>query len=92
MAMELIKDAVVTTGKYTNNAGEEKSSYMTIGKLFRRDNDTLCMKLDSVPVGSEFSGWINFYDRKERSDVPAQAARAPYPSVSPNIEDDIPFD
>ena len=33
--MELIKDAVVTTGKYTNNAGEEKNNTGALS-IFRR--------------------------------------------------------
>jgi len=93
MAMTKVMNAVATLGKYTNAQGEEKKRYMTIGSLFRRDDDSLVLKLDAVPVGEDFSGWVNFYEPQERSDTPAKQAPAPsQDETSANLDDDIPFD
>jgi len=91
MSMQKTKNAVVVTGKYTNNAGEEKNSYMTIGSLFEREDGSLVMKLDAVPVGSEFSGWVNFYDPKPRD---GQAKQEPKQEqrLADDPDDEIPFD
>lgn len=58
--MKVIKNAVCIIGEYTNRDGETKKQYLTIGKLFERDDSSLCLKLDSVPVN--FDGWVNFYE------------------------------
>jgi len=93
MAMTKVMNAVATLGKYTNAQGEEKKRYMTIGSLFRRDDDSLVLKLDAVPVGEDFSGWVNFYEPQERSDTPAKQTPAPsQDETSANLDDDIPFD
>ena len=82
--MKRIKKAVAVVGKYTNSNGEEKNQYATLGALFKRDDGSVCLKLDTVPVG-EFNGWVNFYDFEERQQ---QAA----PPPQDNFEDsDLPF-
>lgn len=77
--MRAIRNAVAAVGKYQDRQGQEKTRYLRVGKLFKREDDTLCLKLDSVPVGPDFEGWINFYEIEERA--------APKAAVS----DDVPF-
>ena len=60
--MKKIKNLSATMGKYTNEANEEKNRYVNCGSLFERDDGSLVVKLDSIPVGEEFTGWINCYD------------------------------
>ena len=62
--MKPIKKAVVTMGKYTDRNGMEKNRYATIGTLLQRDDGSLSLKLDTLPVGG-WEGWINFYDLDE---------------------------
>lgn len=66
-------DAVYSGEKYTNGQGEEKTRYLNIGVVFERDDGSLSMKLESLPVN--FSGWINFYPPKEQDNA-KQASRA----------------
>ena len=62
--MKAIKKAVVANGKYMKD-GVEKTRYLTVGKLLQRDDGSICLKLDALPVGGDFEGWINFYDLDE---------------------------
>ena len=79
-----IYDAVATVGTYKDRNGEEKKRYVNVGNVFENDKGQLSLKLDSVPVGNEWSGWVSFFEPKERDgqqrqepgrDVSAQEAR-----------------
>jgi len=63
-------DAVATIGEYTDrNTGEKKKRYINVGKCFTDDSGRQSIKLDSIPVGPEWSGWISLYPA-ERRDAP----------------------
>jgi hypothetical protein len=88
--MKRIKKAVATTGKYNDRNGNEKNRYVTVGSLFKRDDGSVCLKLDSVPVGPGFEGWINFYDIEDGQQSAPQTA-APQQPAPAALDDDIPF-
>lgn len=96
MAMKKTHDAVYAGEKYTDRDGNEKTRYVNIGALMQRDDGSLTMKLEAVPVG--FNGWINFYEpkpkdgeqRQERS-RPARTATAAPATDAEFADDDIPF-
>lgn len=83
--MKRIKKAVATVGKYTDRNGQEKNRYLTVGGMFKRDDGSVCMKLDTVPVGPDFNGWISFYDLDDQQ----QAQQAPQPPMGD--DSDLPF-
>ena len=87
--MKQFKKVVATVGQYTDANGQAKNRYVTVGKAFIRDDKSVSIKVDAMPVGPEFSGWLNLYDLDE--DRQGQApARAPAPA--PAVEDsDLPF-
>jgi hypothetical protein len=102
MAMKKIKD-VVYSEKYTASNGEEKTRYTNCGSLLQRDDGSLSIKLEAIPVG--FTGWFNCYDPKpreegagqrgggpvqQRSEQPKPGRGAP-PSSDTFEEDAIPF-
>ena len=64
MGMKRHKKLVAVTGKYKGQDGQEKNQYVNCGTLFQRDDGSLTIKLDSLPLG-EFNGWINCYDLDE---------------------------
>lgn len=64
MAMKKTHDAVYAGEKYTDRDGNEKTRYINIGALFTRDDGSMTMKMESLPIG--FNGWINFYEPKPR--------------------------
>ena len=75
--MKPFKRLVATTGKYTDATGQEKNRYVTICKAFQRSDGTVCLKIDSLPAGNEWNGWINLYDLdEERQNSPATGQAA----------------
>lgn len=80
--MKQFKKVVATVGKYTDANGQEKNRYVTVGRAFIRDDKSVSIKVDSMPVGPEFSGWLNLYDLDEdrQGQAPARAAPAPAPA------------
>lgn len=68
MGMKPIKRAVATTGSYTDREGNEKKRYVNLGTLFEYDDGGMVLKLDSIPVGEGFTGFINFYDIEDRQE------------------------
>ena len=84
--MKQFKKVVASNGKYTDANGNEKNRYITVGKAFLRDDKSVTIKIDSMPVGGEWNGWLNLYDLdEERQQKPAGQA-APVAADS-----DIPF-
>ena len=61
--MKKIYDAVCAIGKYTDKDGKEKTRYLNVGAVLEGDKG-VSLKLDALPVN--FSGWINFYEPKEK--------------------------
>ena len=84
--MKQFKKVVATVGKYTDANGNEKSRYVTVGKAFLRDDKSVTIKVDSMPVGNEFNGWLNLYDLDE--DKPRTVAPTPQ---SVKADEDLPF-
>ena len=89
-------EAVATIGKYTDNQGQEKKRYLKCGTVFESEDGRLSMKLDAMPCGPDWSGYIQFFDIKpregqQRAEQPKQSSMPP-----PRYEEDddssaIPF-
>jgi len=88
--MKKVYDAVATTGKYTDREGKEKNRYLTVGAVFVNERNQYSLKLEALPLGAEFSGWINFYEPKQRGEPkPEKPAAA---TANDDFQDtDIPF-
>lgn len=89
MSMKRYKRAVANCGQYTTPGGETKNRYQNVGTLFKRDDGSVTLKMESLPVGGEWNGWINFYDIDEKRKEQPRQQRAPAPQQ--DYEDDIPF-
>jgi hypothetical protein len=85
--MKAIRKAVAVTGTYQKD-GEEKKRYQNCGLLFKREDDSLCLKLDALPLG-DFDGWINFYPLERDGSHPGSEKKPE--KKEDNFEDDIPF-
>lgn len=60
-------DVVATTGEYTDRqSGEKKKIYTKVGAAFTDDQGRISIKLDLVPVGPDWSGWLSLYEPKPR--------------------------
>lgn len=57
----------VTNGKYTNDAGEEKNRYVTVGDYFSTDGgNRQAVKLYATAFSEE--KWLNIYIEEKKSD------------------------
>lgn len=94
-------DAVATTGTYRTANGEERKRYTKVGTVFEDDQGRMSLKLDAVPVGPDWSGWISFFAPQDNSGQPQQrqaqtaAPARPAPPAPADHDfpedDDIPF-
>ncbi len=85
-----IYDVVATVGKYTDKQGNEKKRYVNVGAVFEGDNG-MSMKLETIPVGPEWSGWLSFYEPKARENSPVTDHSAAKANAYVPDDDDIPF-
>ena len=71
-----VYDAVATVGEYTDRqTGEKKKRVLKIGTVFHGEDGRMSMKLDAVPVGQDWSGWVSFYEPKNQQASAPQAGR-----------------
>lgn len=54
-------DLVATVGTYKDREGNEKKRYQNVGSVFEDTDGRRSYKLDAVPVGKEWSGWLSEY-------------------------------
>lgn len=87
MAMKPYKKAVATTGTYTDRNGNEKKRYANVGMLFQYDDGGFALKLDTLPVGDGWNGFISFFDLDEKREA------APAKNDGGSFDDmgDVPF-
>lgn len=77
--------AVAVTGTYEVR-GETKKRYANVGTLFQYEDGGLALKLDSIPVGDGWNGFISFFPIEDKRDSGSRSE----PSAEP-FSDDVPF-
>jgi hypothetical protein len=71
-------DIVATTGEYTDRqTGASKKQYTNVGKAFTDDQGRISLKLTTIPVGPDWSGWLSLYPANKEQQRPAPAHRQP---------------
>jgi hypothetical protein len=58
-------DLVAVTGTYEVN-GETKKRYANCGAVFEKEDGSLSVKIESLPVGTEWNGWLSMYEPQQR--------------------------
>ena len=102
MSAKSTHDVTATIGEYKDAAGETKKRYLTVGKVFTQDDGRMSIKLDCVPVGPDWSGWLSLFPADKDRQRPAPASKQPperqrHEAAKANAfqpqpeEDDIPF-
>lgn len=67
MASRPYKTAMAITGEYTDRqSGETKKRYTRMGTLLQSDDGKLSLKLDAIPAGRDWDGWVSFFDIEPR--------------------------
>lgn len=93
-------DAVATVRKYKDKeTGEERKQYCTVDTVFESEDGRLSLKLDVVPIGPGWSGYIQFFEPRAREPyTPSPQSRTlrGMPAAAPvdqgsRDDDDIPF-
>lgn len=79
-------DAVAVIGKKKDGTPVR----MKVGSVWETDKG-ISLKLDAVPVGAEFSGWVNFYEPKPKDKAPASVHSKNLPTEGSFEDDPIPF-
>ena len=66
--MKVIRKLMVPNGEYKDrNTGETKTSWLQVGVLQHDDDaDRYKVKLDCVPVGKDFEGWLQCFEVEPR--------------------------
>ena len=79
-------DVMHASGKYMKD-GVEKTRWLRCGAVIQKDNGGFALKLECIPVGAEFDGWLQLFSPQGQQQQSAPAA----PPPPPEFEDDIPF-
>ena len=79
----------VYVDKYQDRNGEEKKRYTNMGALFARDDGSMFLKLESIPVN--FSGWVALYEPREKEQQAGKPAQQKQTGGASDPTDDIPF-
>lgn len=91
MSMKPYRRAVAVTGTYTDRQGNEKKRYQNVGTLFQYDDGGFALKLDAVPVGEGWNGFISFFEVDDKRETGGQQTRQRSTNPNPDLNDDIPF-
>lgn len=80
-------DLSVKTGEYQDRqTGQVKNRWLRIGTAFQHDDGGLSIKLDCVPLGQEWDGWVSMFLRDQgqpQGYQQPQAGQAPYGGQMP---------
>lgn len=67
MSMQRTHDVCASNGEYRNSHGETKKRWLNVGSAFTDPADgRMSIKLDTVPVGPDWSGWFSLFPVKEK--------------------------
>lgn len=89
MASKKTHDVVATVGTYKDRqSGEEKKRYQNVGSAFTDEDGRISLKLDAVPVGPEWSGWLSLYLPKDDRGQARQERRDTAPSSHRTMSED----
>jgi len=90
-----VYDVVATVGEYTTKGGEKKKRYLNVGSCFQNEQGRMSIKLDAIPVGQDWSGWVSLYEPKNATDFAANSshnqAKANGYQKQNDDDDSIPF-
>ena len=70
-------DAVITTGEYTDQAGQTKKRYCKIGAMFyNSEHDSYSLKLEALPMPQPDGCWVKIFKKDQNSAAPQQAPQS----------------
>ena len=86
-------DAIATIGEYKDaKSGETKKRYIKCGMVRVDDEGNISFKIDALPVGNYWDGWINAKEPYD-GEKPSRQSSSPTRKGSgfDDMESDVPF-
>ena len=68
-------DVIAVVGEYTNAQGQTKKRFVKVGSAWDKGQQGISIKLDTIPAGNEWDGWLTARQPLERQAAPQ--ARTP---------------
>ena len=65
-------DVIAVVGEYTNAQGQTKKRYIKVGSAWDKGQQGISIKLDSIPSGNEWDGWLTARPPFEKQEKPSQ--------------------
>jgi len=66
---QFIGDIMHANGKYQKD-GEEKTSWLKVGKLFRKEDGSFRVKMDAFPADtSQSGGWLAVFEPRQNQNA-----------------------
>jgi len=87
-------DAIAVVGEYTDSQGNPKKRYSKLGSAFVNDKGEVSVKLDSMPCGGTWDGWISLrepYDQDKTATKSSEPTRGSRRGSAEDFESDVPF-
>ncbi|NCX56542.1 MAG: hypothetical protein EBW87_05020 [Burkholderiaceae bacterium] len=88
-------DAIAAVGEYTTADGQTKKRYSKLGSAFVNDKGEVSVKLDSIPCGGSWDGWISLrepYDQEKPARQSSEPTRTSRRGSAADFGDqDVPF-
>jgi hypothetical protein len=78
--MSKLYDVVAIVGKRR----DDKPNYVRVGAVFQTEKG-MSMKLDTIPAGNEWNGWLSFFEPRQRDASPKQQQNGD------ELSDPVPF-
>ena len=88
--MTPFKKAVAINGSYESN-GETKKRYVNVGTLFQYEDGGFSLKIESLPVGGEWNGFISFFDLDEKKSGGSASGQSKTRTAAFEDDSEIPF-
>lgn len=83
--MKAIRKLCASNGEYKKD-GEIKKRWNRIGTMFKDDDGRVSIKIDTIPVGPDWSGWISAFPMDDRQED-SRPERASEPTTTRNVHE-----
>ena len=87
-------DAIAVVGEYTDSQGNAKKRYSKLGSAFVNDKGEVSVKLDCIPCGNGWDGWVSLrepYDAEKPARQSSEPTRTARRGAASDFDGDVPF-
>lgn len=96
MAYRKVKDVLAANGEYVDQQGQQKTRWIRVGTMLKNDQSgQTAIKMDCLPIGAEFDGWLVLKDPQQPRDGEQKRQARPQRQQDEDTDgfrdDDIPF-